>query len=116
MIYLGKVVFAVFVFAVVVPLDIFPLIGNVFAAFGAFIMLFPHIGSFKFAVGIVVFLSTLTHKYAFAEPPESCCSGFCFSHMTDGPPPSFVPKQPTYGTALEVGLVIRAQQPKRHSV
>ena len=78
-----KVVFAVFVFAVVVPLDIFPLVGNVFAAFGALVVPFAHIGCFKLAMGIVVLLSALGHKHAFAEPPECRSSRLRFRHMSD---------------------------------
>lgn len=90
-----EIIFSIFVFAIVVPLDVFPFVGNVFFALWAFIVPFAHIGSFKFAVGIVVFLSTLTHKHAFAEPPESRSSRLRFRHMTNGPPPSFVSEKPT---------------------
>ena len=75
-----------------------------------------HVGGFKLAVGVVVFLSALAHEEALAKPAKCGDAGFGLGHVPLRVPPCFIANKPTDRAALEVGLVVRPQHPERHAV
>ena len=83
---------------------------------GAFKGPFSLIGGFELSMGIVVLLPALGHEQALAQPTEGSDARLSLSHVPRRPAPSLVPDEPSNGAALQVGLVVSAQHPKRHAI
>ena len=105
-----------FVACVLAPFDLLPFPWLAVMAMRASKCPLAHVGGFKLAVGVVVFLSALAHEEALAKPAKCGDAGFGLSHVPLRVAPCFIADKPTDRAALEVGLVVCPQHPERHAV
>ena len=98
------------------PFHILPLERLAQGAVGTLERPHPLVGRFEFPLGVVAFLAGLAHEQALAQPTERRHARLRLSHVTRWPPPCLIADEPADGSALEICLVVRSQNPKRHAV